>query len=51
MVSFVAYRPVLDQVRAIVPSGVIITVLADRGFLHEQLIVYTRHYGWRWINQ
>jgi len=46
MVSFDAYRPVLDQVRAIVPSGVIITVLADRGFLHEQLITYTRQHGW-----
>src|SRR6266542_4508323 len=34
MVSFDAYRPVLDQVRAIVPSGVLITLLADRGFLH-----------------
>jgi hypothetical protein len=46
MVSFDAYRPVLDQVRAIVPTGVIITLLADRGFLHEQLIAYTRQHGW-----
>jgi DDE family transposase len=46
MVSFEAYQPVLDQVRAIVPRDVIITLLADRGFLHEQLITYTRHYGW-----
>lgn len=46
MVSFDAYRPVLDQVRTLVPNGVIITLLADRGFLHEQLITYTRQQGW-----
>ncbi len=48
MVSFDAYRPVLDQVRALVASGVIITVLADRGFLHEQLITYARQHGWHY---
>jgi DDE family transposase len=46
MVSFDAYQPVLEQVRAIVPRGVSITLLADRGFLHEQLITYTRQHGW-----
>src|SRR5690242_8965957 len=48
MVSFHAYRVVLDQVRAIVPHGVIITLLADRGFLHAQLIDYTRQHHWHY---
>jgi hypothetical protein len=48
MVSFEAYRPVLDQVAALVPGGVIITLLADRGFLHEQLITYARQHHWHY---
>jgi hypothetical protein len=48
MVSFAAYRPVLDQVRALVPNGVIVTLLADRGFLHEQLIDYAGQHGWHY---
>jgi hypothetical protein len=39
-VSFEAYQPVLDQVRVIVPPGLVITLLADRGFVHEQLFHY-----------
>jgi hypothetical protein len=36
MVSFEAYQPVLEQVRTLLPTGSQMTVLADRGFLHEQ---------------
>jgi Transposase DDE domain len=45
-VSFEAYQPVLNQVRAIMPPGVVITLLADRGFVHERLIQYLRHQQW-----
>jgi len=48
MVSFEAYRPVLDQVVALVPPGLIVTLLADRGFLHEQLITYTHQHHWHY---
>ncbi len=45
-VSFEAYQPVLNQVRAIVPAGQVITLLADRGFVHEQLFHYLRKQQW-----
>jgi len=45
-VSFEAYQPVLNQVRAIVPAGRVITLLADRGFVHEQLFHYLRKQQW-----
>ncbi len=38
--------PVLDQVRTIVPAGQEITLLADRGFLHEQLLDYLQKLQW-----
>src|SRR6266581_865962 len=45
-VSFEAYQPVLNQVRAIVPPGLPITLLADRGFVHKQLVTYCQRSGW-----
>ena len=45
-VSFEAYQPVLDQVRAIVPPGMVITLLADRGFVHERLLHYLKQHQW-----
>ena len=45
-VSFEAYQPVLNQVRAIVPPGQAITLLADRGFVHKQLVTYCQRSGW-----
>ncbi len=45
-VSFEDYQPVLDQVRALIPSGMIVTLLADRGFVHEELIQYTHKHHW-----
>ncbi len=45
-VSFEAYLPVLNQLRAIVPPDLVITVLADRGFVHEQLLHYLRMQHW-----
>lgn len=48
MVSFEAYQPVLDQVRAVIPAGIIVTLLGDRGFLHERLIQYARQHHWHY---
>jgi Transposase DDE domain len=45
-VSFEAYQPVLDQVCAILPAGDRITLLADRGFVHERLLHYLYQHHW-----
>ncbi len=45
-VSFEDYRPVLNQVCAIVPAGQVITLLADRGFVHQQFVTYCQRSGW-----
>jgi len=45
-VSFEAYQPVLDQVRTIMPTGQVITLLADRGFAHERLLHYLNQQRW-----
>ncbi len=38
-VGFEDYQPVFDRVRALVPIGMVVTLLADSGFVHEQLIL------------
>ena len=40
------YQPVLEQARAILPAGCVITLLADRGFVHERLLHYLRSQQW-----
>ena len=45
-VGFEDYQPVLEQVRSIVPPGLVITLLADRGFVHEHLLHYVRTQHW-----
>ncbi len=45
-VGFEAYQPVLDQVRAMLPTGQVITLLADRGFVHERLLHYLQKLRW-----
>src|SRR6266487_4644001 len=45
-VAFEDYQPVLEQVRSIVAPGLVITLLADRGFVHEQLLHYLRKQRW-----
>ena len=44
--SFEAYQPVLDQVCAMMLPGMVITLLADRGFMHERLLHYLRQHKW-----
>jgi len=48
MVSFATYQAVLNQVRQLLPAARRVTVLADRGFLHEQLIRYAQHHHWHY---
>lgn len=45
-VAFEAYLPVLNQVHAIVPTGQVITLLADCGFVHAQLLHSLRKFQW-----
>jgi hypothetical protein len=45
-VGFEAYQPVLDQVGAMIPAGQVITLLADRGFVHERLLHSLRKQRW-----
>src|SRR5438067_5592904 len=45
-VGFEAYQPILDQVHAIIPPGMVITLLADRGFVHERLLHYLKQHQW-----
>jgi hypothetical protein len=47
-VSFDAYEPVLERLRAELPAGSQVTLLADRGFLHEQLIRYAQRHHWHY---
>lgn len=45
-VAFEDYHPVLEQVHAILPVGGVITLLADRGFVHQRLLSYLCSRGW-----
>jgi hypothetical protein len=45
-VSFAEYQPVLDQVYALIPEGMVVTLLADRGFVQGELLRYARDYNW-----
>jgi DDE family transposase len=45
-VSFEDYQPVLEQVRTLLPAHLIVTLLADRGFVHAQLVRYTHDHDW-----
>jgi len=37
---------ILDQVYALIPSGMIVTLLADRGFVQAELLRYAKHHHW-----
>ena len=36
----------LDQVHALIPAGMVVTLLADRGFVQEELSQYTHQHHW-----
>jgi hypothetical protein len=40
------FQPFLNQVCAVAPPGMVITLPADRGFLHERLIQYASLHQW-----
>src|SRR5258708_3587927 len=46
-VSFEAYQPVLKQVHALLPANQLVTLLADRGFVHERLLHILQKLGWQ----
>lgn len=47
-VGFEQYRPVLETVLAVLPPKSTVTLLADRGFEHGELIRWLQRNGWSW---
>jgi hypothetical protein len=48
-VAFTEYCPVLEQVFSILPPQSRITLLADRGFEHGELMRWCDHQNWTWL--
>lgn len=47
-VGFEQYRPVLEMVLAVLPPQSTVTLLADRGFEHGELIRWLQRHDWSW---
>lgn len=47
-VSFEQYKPVLEKALALIPSQCVVTILADRGFVHTEFIRWVTQQGWSW---
>jgi hypothetical protein len=47
-VGFEHYRPVLEQVLTLLPSQSTVTLLADRGFEHGELMRWLQRNQWSW---
>jgi hypothetical protein len=47
-VGFEQYQPVLEAAKRVLPTGVQVTLLADRGFAHGALIRWLRQQQWNW---
>lgn len=47
-VGYAAYQPVLDAARSILPAGLEVVLLADRGFVHHQLFCWLRRHHWHY---
>lgn len=47
-VSFETYQPVLERAKGVLPESVSVTLLADRGFVHGDLIRWARLNHWHW---
>jgi len=47
-VGFEQYRPVLETVLALLPPNSTVTLLADRGFEHGELMRWLQSNGWSW---
>jgi Transposase DDE domain len=48
MVGFEQYRPVLERAQQVLPLGVQVTLLADRGFEHGELMRWLNQQRWAW---
>jgi hypothetical protein len=48
MVGFEQYRPVLERAQQVLPPGVQVTLLADRGFEHGELMRWLTLKRWAW---
>lgn len=48
MVGFKQYRPVLERAQQVLPPGVQVTLLADRGFEHGGLMRWLNKQSWDW---
>jgi hypothetical protein len=49
MVGFEQYRPVLERAQRVLPSAVAVTLLADRGFEHGDLMRWLNKQQWDWV--
>jgi len=47
-VGFEQYQPVLETVLALLPPNSTVTLLADRGFEHGELMRWLQRNGWSW---
>jgi hypothetical protein len=48
MVGFEQYQPVLERVKRVLPPGVEVTLLADRGFEHAAFVRWLTQQQWSW---
>jgi hypothetical protein len=48
-VAFEDYQSVLEQAYAQIPPGCTVTLLADRGFDHKQLLQWLNDHQWEWV--
>ena len=49
MVAFTDYVAVLNAAQAVLPQGAHVTLLADRGFEHRELILWLQAHHWSWF--
>jgi hypothetical protein len=47
-VGFEQYRPVLETALTLLPANSTVTLLADRGFEHGELLRWLQSHGWSW---
>lgn len=47
--AFTAYLPLLEQVLNLLPSQGQVTLLADRGFEHGELMRWCNRHAWNWL--
>ncbi len=47
-VGFEQYKPVLERAQAVLPPEVQVTLLADRGFVHGELMCWLTQQSWDW---